>query len=219
VSSLQLGVATPPAPAHASAHPHLVTTTTYPPTDHMLAVRTANEGVPVKAIARILHIPYDRVIALLNRALRLGEITSLPKTDWPIGHARTALATSPSPLGIADLEFLCRQTFRLTNLEAGFLAVLLRCLFAEKEKLHAVVEAQRASRQLRPAQPETTDPKMVDVMICKLRRKLALADPAFVIRTSWGKGYFLDPATKTALLARMAPDARTRLRSKVACRS
>jgi hypothetical protein len=96
------------------------------------------------------------------------------------------------------VEFLCRHILHLTNLEAGFLGVLLRTLFAEKDKLHAVIESQRAARPLRPLNSsEVTDPKMVDVMICKLRKKLT--PHGIVVRTSWGKGYFLDQTVKDAI--------------------
>jgi hypothetical protein len=174
------------------------------------AIRTAAEGVPIAAIARALQVPYDRVLHWLQRARKLGAIAEIPKPDWPPTQAvnersptcarstvneKSRSAQSPPE----EAEFLCRHIFRLTNLEAGFLVVLLRTLFAEKEKLHAVIEQQRAHRPLRPLQQEVTDPKMVDVMICKLRKKLALIDPDFLVRTSWGKGYFLDQSVKDAV--------------------
>jgi hypothetical protein len=40
---------------------------------------------------------------------------------------------------------------------------------------------------------------MVDVMICKLRKKMNLIDLSFIIRTSWGKGYFLDQSVKDGI--------------------
>jgi hypothetical protein len=175
-------------------------------------VRSAAEGIPVAAIARATHLPYDKVLCYLKRALKLGAISEIPRADWPQaqnerGPSATRsppskkstpclVATSRSP---EDTEFLARHIFHLTNLEAGFLVVLLRCLFAEKEKLHAVIELQRSHRPLRPLQQEVTDPKMVDVMICKLRKKMNAIDLAFVIRTSWGKGYFLDQSVKDGI--------------------
>jgi hypothetical protein len=200
-------------PPVTATHPDLV----------WFMVRAAAEGVPVAAIARTLKVPYDRVLHCLKRARSLGAISELPQTDWPPAQAmnerRPATVQAQKPeLSRSSLqppeevEFLCRHVFRLTNLEAGFLVVLLRTLFAEKEKLHAVIEQQRAARPLRPLQQEVTDPKMVDVMICKLRKKMAgisrdnlsrsdrfPGDPSFVIRTSWGKGYFLDQSVKDAI--------------------
>jgi len=172
-----------------------------------VAVRAAAEGVPVGVIARALALPYDRILGFLHRAKTLGAITEIPVADWPPDKSNTTPnpRTRPvSQVSTTDLEFLCRQKFRLTNLEAGFLVVLLRCLFAEKEKLHAVIELQRNARPLRPERSqEVTDPKMVDVMICKLRRKLAVCDPGLVVQTSWGKGYFLEAAVKEIIFQQL----------------
>lgn len=180
-----------------------------------IAVRAAAEGVPVGAIARAMKLPYDKVLTYLQRAKKLGAINEIPKPDWPANQPvgerrptaygqRAGASASPTEsrsvhLPHEDVEFLSRHVFRLTNLEAGFLVVLLRTLFAEKEKLHAVIELQRSARPLRPLQEGATDPKMVDVMICKLRKKMGLIDPSFIIRTSWGKGYFLDQYVKDAI--------------------
>jgi hypothetical protein len=191
-------------PPVAATHPDLVG----------FVVRAGAEGVPINAIARAMQVPYAKVLLYLQRAKKLGAISEIPKADWPPAEnerrptaARTLAAVKsrgPKPPTSAnrppeELEFLSRHIFHLTNLEAGFLVVLLRCLFAEKDKLHAVIELQRATRPLRPLQQEVTDPKMVDVMICKLRKKMNAVDLSFVIRTSWGKGYFLDQHVKDAI--------------------
>lgn len=181
-----------------------MTATPLPPELLGFMVRSAAEGVPVGAIARMVRLPYDRVLHCLQRARRLGAITSIPKPDWPANQTTQDRAPLRTPSNAATIpheecEFLCRHIFRLTNLEAGFLAVLLRTLFAEKEKLHAVIEQQRTNRPLRPLQGEVTNIKMVDVMVCKLRKKLARVAPDVVIRTSWGKGYFLDQPVKDGI--------------------
>ena len=68
--------------------------------------------------------------------------------------------------------------------------VLLKREEADKETLHFVIETQRALRRTRPDSVETTDPKMVDVVICKLRKKLR---PLGInIQTLWGHGYYID---------------------------
>jgi hypothetical protein len=168
-------------------------------------VRAGAEGVPINAIARAMELPYDKVLLYLQRARKLGAISELSRPDWPATTTTTTRAPAvaqtvdTSHRSPRDTEFLCRHVFRLTNLEAGFLVVLLRSLFAEKEKLHAVIEQQRAARPLRPLQQEVTDPKMVDVMICKLRKKLSGVSAPFLIRTSWGKGYFLDQSVKDGI--------------------
>jgi len=49
------------------------------------------------------------------------------------------------------------------------------------------------------------DSKIVDVFVCKLRRKLAAAGAAEMIRTVWGRGYLVfEPATTAVSAARVA---------------
>jgi DNA-binding winged helix-turn-helix (wHTH) protein len=56
---------------------------------------------------------------------------------------------------------------------------------------------------------EVTDPKMVDVMICKLRRKLREVDMRFAdaIKTIWGLGYHIEQPMKALLMAALVPQA------------
>jgi hypothetical protein len=168
-----------------------------------VTARAANEGIPTAAIARIVELPFDEVCELLTQQLARGEIGELPKSDWP-PHARWSdrLPSTPRSANSDDVEFQCRKAFKLTSLEAGFMMVLLRLGCADKEKLHSVIEQQRSTRAARPDKiMEVTDPKMVDVMICKLRKKLRDVDPKFVINTSWGKGYYFEPVVKESIFA------------------
>lgn len=166
----------------------------------VLASRAANEGIPIGAIARILQAGFDAVVSSLKRDKDLGLIGTVPRADWPPGqHWDARLPSCTRSANVDDVTFACRQVFKLTNLEAGFLLVLLRYQCAEKTKLHTVIEQQRVTRAFRPNAQEMTDPKMVDVMICKLRRKLREFDPAIEIMTAWGKGYYIEPETKAAI--------------------
>ena len=52
---------------------------------------------------------------------------------------------------------------------------------------------------------ETPDLKIVDVFVCKLRRKLAACGAAEMIRTVWGRGHVLfDPPPAAVAAARAA---------------
>jgi DNA-binding response OmpR family regulator len=60
------------------------------------------------------------------------------------------------------------------------------------------------------ADSEAPDSKIVDVFVCKLRRKLTAAGAAEIIRTVWGRGYLVFEPSATAIeTARQArqPDA------------
>lgn len=165
-----------------------------------ITVRAANEGVPIGAIARIVQVPFEVVTQHLKDALACGKIGELPKPDWPPAQKWAArLPSIPRTAHPEDTEFLCKRVFKLTKLEAAFMMVLLRHDVIEKEKLHGVIEEQRAKRPLRPDTQEATDPKMVDVIICKLRKKLKAVDQSFVLTTSWGSGYYFEAGIKQAI--------------------
>jgi hypothetical protein len=154
--------------------------------------RLGVEGVPVRVIARAMSYESEMVREYLQYALDSGVITEIPRDDWP----PTAKRIDRLPFGVTleqdinDITFGCQRTFKLTRLEAGLLCALLRRQEAEKLALHRVIEQQRLTRMSQPDSPEPTDPKMVDVIICKLRKKLK--PWGIVIKTLWGKGYYMD---------------------------
>lgn len=164
-----------------------------------IITRGANEGIPIGALGRMTKTSFECVCDTLQDALAHGRITQVPKADWPPTQPRDArLPTIPRSMNPDDIQFEVKKKFRLTPLEAGFLSVLLLNEHVDKSKLHHVVESQRLRRSQRPDADET-DPKIVDVIICKLRKKL---DPAkFTIETSWGNGYYIGAEVKRAILA------------------
>jgi DNA-binding winged helix-turn-helix (wHTH) protein len=165
----------------------------------VIAARAANEGIPTAAIARVIQRPFDAVAEVLTYALSIGQISEMPKADWPPGAPwRERIPTAPRVMTEDDLEFACDRVFHLTPLERGFIVALLRFEYVDKDRLFNIVEDQRFRR--RPNK-ELADKKMVDVMICKLRKKLRDCDPTLVIMTSWGKGYYFDPAVKQKIYA------------------
>lgn len=164
------------------------------------AIRAADEGIPVAAIARILAAPYQDVCDALKRAIERGQLTELPKADWPPGSKRHArVPMNAQHLSDDDIRFLGRQQFKCSPVEAEFFLTLMRNERVSKNKLHTVIEDRRAARPLRPENMEATDPKMVDVLICKLRKKLKTVDEGFIITTIWNDGYHLLPDTKRKL--------------------
>jgi hypothetical protein len=77
--------------------------------------------------------------------------------------------------------------------------VLVKREEADKATLHRVIETQRAARVNRPDTFEETNPKMVDVMVCNLRKKLKPF--ALTINTLWGRGYYLDAQDRQRVLS------------------
>lgn len=159
------------------------------PTD--IAVRLADEGIPVRCIARAVKVSSEDVYELLNEALASGKIIEMPKDDWPIGQRRDQRSRLHGTLLEQDeaLLFACNRFFKATRLQSAILATLLKRNEVTKAQLHLVIEQNRPSDNR-----DETDPKMVDVLICHLRKKLT---PHRVkIETVWGMGYLIGPADR-----------------------
>lgn len=167
-----------------------------------IAVRLADEGLPVRAIARAIKLPSSDIYEALRDALASGSIVEMPKDDWPVGSRRDMrTAFNGTPLEDEDaLKIACARFFKATRLEAAILAVMLKRSEVTKTQLHLVIEQNRANEN-----ENETDVKMVDVLICHLRKKLTKHDVK--IETIWGIGYLIGPPSRdraTALLNQFA---------------
>jgi hypothetical protein len=172
----------------------------YVPLEHDdIIVRLANEGIPVSVIARgVGNLAYD-VRVSLEEALAAGRITEMPAPDWP-PTARRADHLPPHIAAARDADLVTgfMRAFRVPKLAANFMLVLVKREEATKATLHRVIESQRAQRANRPSNSEETDPKMVDVVICNLRKKLLPF--GLKIHTLWGRGYYFDEKDRQAVL-------------------
>lgn len=90
------------------------------------------------------------------------------------------------------LDFLAPAEYGLTPKESAVLGVLMSRELAKKETVMLAVYQDM----------DTPEIKIVDVFICKIRKKL---EPfGLGIETRWGLGYYLTPDTKRKIEARMA---------------
>lgn len=155
----------------------------------VIAARLAHEGVPISAIARSFNRPSIEIRACLEYQVEVGNITELPAPDWPPTGRRANRLPTFMRSGSEMIQLLsCQRALGLTPLEAAFMMVLMKRDEADKDTLHYVIETQRALR--RADNPEMTDKKMVDVIICKLRKKLKKFNVD--IKTIWGRGYYIE---------------------------
>jgi hypothetical protein len=162
----------------------------------------ANEGVPICAIARSFSKSAGEVKEVLDDARGRGVIVELPQFDWPPGTSRMRrLPAFMSKISPADFIMAVRDLFKLTVLEAEFVRVLVYNNRADKPKLHSVALKLRVDRSTKPNSYDDTDPKMVDVVICHLRKKLTKHE--VTIKTLWGSGYFLDEEQRKNILGRV----------------
>jgi Transcriptional regulatory protein, C terminal len=150
-------------------------------------IRAADEGVPLAAIKRIFKMMTDTldIRSLLHAAVNAGRLPCMPLEDWYPGAPRDKrLPTVPEhKLGSDDVDLVMKlaKKMRTTKLESRILVVLLRRGHASREQLHDVVESNRGN----PA--EVTQEKIVDVVVCKLRKKLVPL--GITLRTVHSIGY------------------------------
>ena len=143
-----------------------------------IAVRLADEGVPLRAIARATNTPSDQLRAKLHEARDEGRLLDLPKEDWPPGFPRDQRALQLSRRVTQDPEAVSlamQQIFHLTATEVSLLMALIQNA--------SVPKARWAAHMAH---------KTVDVHIHNIRRHLNAFGVA--IETIWGYGYKLsDP--------------------------
>jgi DNA-binding response OmpR family regulator len=142
-----------------------------------VTIRLADEGVPLRAIARATNTSSDAIRTLLNYAAATGQLVEMPKEDWPPGFPRDQRALQLSRMVAADkaaVELALQQVFHLTSTEVGLMLLLLAHPSVSKERINMVH-------------------RTIDVHICNIRRRLAPHDIS--IGTVWGYGYQL---TQTA---------------------
>lgn len=138
-----------------------------------IAVRLADEGVPLRAIARATGTSSEAVRERLHQAHDNGTLVSLPKEDWPPGFPRDQRALQLSRLVADDREAVVlamQQVFHLTATEVSLLMMLLQNPNVSKARIDMVH-------------------RTIDVHICNIRRRLAPFGIA--VNTLWGYGYQL----------------------------
>lgn len=90
----------------------------------------------------------------------------------------------------SDAFGLIRDRFKLTVREASVLMVLLR--------FKRSISKDEMLTLAYPIEHDRPELKIVDVFICKLRKKLP---PEFCPKTDWGMGYYLDSTARRGLQA------------------
>jgi DNA-binding response OmpR family regulator len=137
-----------------------------------IAVRLADEGVPLRAIARAIKESSDIVRERLQRAQAAGRLLDLPRDDWPPGFPRDQRALQLSRLVVENRDQLLiavQQLFNLTPTEVGLLLVMVHHPNLLKNRMHEM------------------SVKTLDVHVCNIRKRL---EPFGIeISTLWGQGF------------------------------
>jgi DNA-binding response OmpR family regulator len=148
----------------------------------MVSVRLADEGVPLRAIARATNTPSEQLRSKLHAALLEGLLLDLPREDWPPGFPRDQRALQLTRMVIENREAVqlaMQQLFGLTATEATLLMSLLSNQNVSKERIDMADNCFK-------------------VHIFNIRSRLEAHDIA--IDTLWGYGYQLSPAGRHRLM-------------------
>jgi DNA-binding response OmpR family regulator len=147
--------------------------------DQDLAVRLANEGVPVRAIARATQAPSADIRLQLERARSTGHLIDLPCDDWPSGYPREQRLLQLTRLVVKDsdsLQAAIRQIFRASPIESQMLLLLIQNQEVHQDRLRGL--SGSASEGIR-------------VHLYRLRRYLQAFK--LEIKTLYGYGYRMSP--------------------------
>jgi hypothetical protein len=159
-----------------------------------LLMRMAREGIPLKAMARILMRGYQEIVSDAEGLLVTGEITELPKVDW---RQDVRITTSPQA-SLWDDRIRISTLLGCARQEADLLARLLRAGELDHEQL---------ARQL-PRRPYGSEAKeyrrrSLRVVLCRVRKKLP---NDIKIETSFGAGLSMNKDSRDRLLSLLYPE-------------
>jgi hypothetical protein len=160
-----------------------------------LLTRMAREGIPLKAMARVLMRGYEEIVTGAEDLLASGEIAELPKVDW---QQDVRIKASPQTY-LWDDRIRISTVLGCARQEADLLARLLRAGELDHEQL---------ARQLprRPYGSEAKDYRIrsLRVVLCRVRKKLP---KDIKIETSFGAGLSMGNESRDKLLALLYPEA------------
>lgn len=154
-----------------------------------IANQLADEGVPVGAIARSINIPFADVSKFLQKSVVAGKIIQVPKADWPVDKHSTRDTRLPqfdlfTGYNEEMLLLTLIRIYKVSKLQAAFFGALLRRKEVTRQALHEIIESRRSP------DADETEEKMVDVVICNLRKRLK--PHHLIIKTIWSAGYYIE---------------------------
>jgi hypothetical protein len=148
-----------------------------------IAIRLADEGVPLRAIARAIKVSSDVVRERLQMALATGRLIDLPREDWPPGYPRDQRVLQLSRLAAENRDALLiamQEIFGLTPTEIGLLLTMIQHLTLAKGRINDMTS------------------RTIDVHICRIRQRLA--PHGVEIKTLWGQGYQFSPEDRRKIM-------------------
>jgi two-component system cell cycle response regulator CtrA len=118
-----------------------------------------------------------------------------------LGHASPVLVC-----GNVALDQV-RQTVSVDGRPAGITRREFEVLEVLMLRRGTLLTKEQVMARLYADEDEAPDARIVDVFVCKLRRKLAAAGAAEIVRTAWGRGYIVEDPGPGAIAAARARHA------------
>lgn len=161
-----------------------------------VALALANEGVPLRVIARAIKQPAPSVRTAVTAAIDEGTLVEMPGDDWPPGVPRSKRGPVMGLLDISSDRYLLNlvYVFKVTKLHSRLLALLLNRAMVDNTAAHRILQTGKNR-----STDEESQEELVKVVICHLRKRLKPLD--IEIKTSWSCGYFMEPEMRRKALA------------------
>lgn len=155
----------------------------------------ARQDIALATIARAMALPLDRVRGMCRRAHESGELQMIPAdTSDDRRHALLVELTNVRAQ-LDDAREQIRQLMTQKESVAESLVGVAGLTRSESKVVTTIAKFGRATKTsiyhaLYGGNDEDRDPKIVDVLVCKVRQKLKRHD--IEIKTVWGTGYTMD---------------------------
>jgi hypothetical protein len=156
-----------------------------------IAVRLADEGVPLGAIARAIEVSSEDLRERLVAAKARGALIELRREDWPPGYPRDERALALSRLVSRNRGGVVFQAARLFGLQPMEVTIFL-----------ALLQHEHIGRDHFPGIPTTT----LNVYIYSMRRKLKAH--SISIHTLWCHGYWISAEDRRRTMKLILQDSR-----------
>lgn len=156
-------------------------------------VAFARQNVPITVISRALVTAESQVYAICRRGIATGEMLVMPPAEPATTRDALQIECAKLREDLLEARALLREiqdarqndfanyvgVAKLTVHEAKMVALLVRVGRASKDRIYAELYADDYDH--------APEPKIVDVFLCKVRRKLT--PEGIEIGTVWGYGY------------------------------
>jgi len=173
-----------------------------------VVVMFARQGVALDTIARALVTPVKQVGAACQRAIELGELERMPPQSPESRRESAFVELASLRTDLDEARALIRELRKAEAAEDSLVAVA-KLTPSEARVVSTILKHGRTSKgrlyhALYGINPDAgAEPKIIDVLVCKARQKLAPHD--IKINTIWGHGYEMAAEDAAKLRALASP--------------